>query len=180
MKKKLKLAIPLLLVIAAFLSYYVGRDPAYSYDDIMHHPAADAIEKWSGYGVMTGSNGEFKPDIGLTRGSMCTAICRVVELREEAENIYEDVDGEAWYASPMLRCVAAGILDGSGTLLQPDSIVSRGEAMSMFEAAFGMPEEDSRSVLEAYGAADMEAQITRAEVALVLDAAQSAGHISME
>ena len=180
MGKKLKLAIPFLLVIAAFLSYYIGRNPAYSYDDIMQHPAADAIEKWSGYGVMTGSNGEFQPDKGLTRGAMCTAICRVVDPGAEAENTYTDVETGAWYASPMLKCAAAGILDGSGSELLPDSMVNRQEALVMFAVAFGIPEEESQEVLTAYGSEDMEAQITRAEVALLLDAAQNAGYISME
>lgn len=208
MKKAWKIAAPFLVIAAAFIVYYAGIGTQYMYSDIRDHEDRVLIEKWSGYRVISGSGGAFRPDDSITRAELCTVISRVVELGDEAENRFTDVDGDAWYASALLRCVAAGILVPEGTEAGPGEAVTRQDAFAMFARAFGLSAGGSTEMLSAYREADkvtaanapyvealLEAgmvqertpgclnptwEITRAEVVQVLDKAQAAGYIVME
>ena len=102
MKRALKVILPFVLIAAAFVVYHSSLRTPELYGDTRGHWAEAKIEKWSGYGVITGSEGAFRPADGVTRAEMCTIISRVAELPDAAEDIYSDVEGE-WYADVMLR-----------------------------------------------------------------------------
>src|SRR5699024_5772311 len=59
-------------------------------------------------------------------------------LTKKAENRYDDLDGSEWYADAVLRCTAAGILEGDGRNVNATAPVTRQEAMTMFARAMGM------------------------------------------
>ena len=65
MKRK---AFSLILALAMAVSLFtVGASAAsLSYSDTAGHWAESAIERWSGYGIVQGSNGRFDPNGRLT------------------------------------------------------------------------------------------------------------------
>jgi hypothetical protein len=54
-----------------------------TYSDISGHWASEAINKWSGYGVISGNQGIFRPNASITRGEMACipivdSLCRLI------------------------------------------------------------------------------------------------------
>ena len=70
-------------------------------------------------GVIEGSNGQFNPDAPITRAEMAAVIARLLGLTETAENTFTDVEAGAWYAQAILQCAAAGIIQGSNGMANP-------------------------------------------------------------
>lgn len=151
MKKLLQIAAPFILILAAFVSYYVSADSRMAFSDIAGHWAAEEIEKWSSRGVINGSDGKFRPDDSLSLAELATVYTRILPLDTVAENTFEDVSGEDWFAEPVLKCVAAGIIDAGGSSgLRPREPVTRAEAYMMLVRAFGIEPAQGGSLLSAY------------------------------
>lgn len=156
MKKILKIAAPFVLILAAFASYYVSADSRLAFSDIAGHWAAEEIEKWSARGVINGSEGEFRPDEGLSLAEMAVIYTRVIPLGEPAENTFEDLPGGAWYTEAILRCVGAGIIDaavpdGEGKAeMEPERAVTRAEAFMSLVRAFDIRPAGEEALLGAY------------------------------
>lgn len=151
MKRILKIAAPFLLILAAFASYYVSADSRMAFSDIAGHWAAQEIEKWSGRGVINGSEGRFRPDDSLSLAELATIYTRILPLEAQAENTFEDVAAEDWYAGPVLKCAAAGIIDGEGkTELGAREPVTRREAFMMLVRAFDIQPAGEEALLGGY------------------------------
>lgn len=151
MKKILKMAAPFILIIAAFASYYVSADSRMMYSDIAGSWAAQEIEKWSSRGVINGSEGRFRPDESLSLAELATIYTRIMPLGGPAENTFEDIPDGEWFAEPILRCVGAGIIDGSGkTELGPREPVTRAEAFMMLARAFDIQPAEGTALLSGY------------------------------
>lgn len=206
MKKILKLAVPFILIIAAFASYYVSADSKLMYSDIAGHWAVTQIEKWSRMGVISGGEGKFRPDDGLTLAEFATILTRVMPLEGAAKNTFTDVSDDDWYAEAVLKCVAAGIIDVEGkTELEPKQPLTRTQAFMMLARAFDIAPvyddqllkgyndakrltEEEKPYFEAMLELDLisggnavqlypQDDITRAEVVDALDRLQNAGYI---
>ncbi|MDO4531804.1 MAG: S-layer homology domain-containing protein, partial [Bacillota bacterium] len=135
---KRKKAIAWLLSASMLLS--VGTPVAWaapqSFGDIEGHWAQAAIERWSGYDVVSGDSGMFRPNESLTRGQMATILSNLLGLtKESAKNPFGDVAADAWYYSAVLRCYEAGILSGDGQNANPNGVLTRQEAMAMIARA---------------------------------------------
>lgn len=151
MKKLLKIAAPFILILAAFASYYVSADSRMAFSDIAGHWAAEEIEKWSSRGVINGSEGKFRPDDSLSLAELATIYTRIMPLEAEAENTFEDIPDEEWFAGAILRCVHAGIIDAAGkTELGPREPVTRAEAFMMLVRAFDIQPAQGDTLLRAY------------------------------
>lgn len=201
MKRILKVLLPFAVIAAAFIVYNAGLASESEYHDTTGHFAEKEIEKWSQYGVISGSNGAFRPDDGVTRAEMCTIISRIVTLPEAAENEFSDIEDGKWFADTMLKCVAAGIISGENGLLRPDEKLSRSDGFGMLLRALGADNvqsselwydtlEDKFGDLEQYemysgrrdiisGSYDMSGELTRAELVLMLEVCQSKGYMDM-
>ena len=155
MKKFWKLAVPLLLLAAMFAVYRVSPDSRLMYSDIAGHWAREEILTWSQRGVMSGTDGKFRPDAGVTRAELATVLTRVLPLEDAAENTFTDVEEDAWYTEAVLRCVAAGILDGGGTELAPKAYLSREEGFLMIARAIGLEPAEELSLLGGYNDAKL-------------------------
>ena len=136
---QLKRTLTLLLTLAltlGLLSAPAAADEGYR--DTHGHWAEAAIDRWSGYGVVEGSGGAFKPDAGMTRGELAKTLSCLLGLTEAtAENPFSDVPATEWYAPYMLRCHAAGILLGAGGKGKPNAPVSREEALTLIAPSDG-------------------------------------------
>lgn len=106
------------------------------FSDTQGHWAEAAIHRWSGYGVVQGYGDTFQPDASVTRAQMATILANVLGLTETNGNPFNDVADGAWYAPGILRCYAAGVMQGDNSgNANPDRLITRQEAMVMLGRA---------------------------------------------
>lgn len=117
-----------------------GTTAAPRFNDTQGHWAEEIIDRWGGYGVVQGDqNGSFNPDQPITRGSMATVMVNLLGLSEKpAENPYGDLNGSEWYADAVLKCTAAGVMQGDGSNCNAGANITRQEATVMFARALGV------------------------------------------
>ena len=131
--------------VAAALVASMATVPALAADfkDTDNHWAKDAINRWSDYGVVKGSNGEFRPDSAMTRAEFAQVIANLLHLPDASSSVsFNDVADTDWFASAIKSCAAAGILKGDGTNANPTAAITREEAMVMLGRALGVAEEN--------------------------------------
>ena len=140
--------------MAIAITYSISTAPAQAseapqFSDVDGHWGEEAIVRWADYGVIEGSNGQFNPDAPITRAEMAAAIARLLGLTETAENTFTDVETGAWYAQAILRCAAAGIIQGSNGMANPNGTLTRQEAAVMLGRALGIqPDEGDVAFLD--------------------------------
>ena len=138
MKRK---ALSLILAFAMAVSLFtVGASAAEpTYGDTAGHWAEASIERWSGYGIIQGSNGKFDPDGQLTCAQLATILARLLKLPAAKDAGFIDNPADAWYYDAINRCAAAGILKGNlnGTVT-PNAPITRERAMVMLGRALGI------------------------------------------
>ncbi|WP_294553742.1 S-layer homology domain-containing protein [uncultured Pseudoflavonifractor sp.] len=104
--------------------------------------ASESIDRWGAAGVVSGDeNGNFNPTATLTRAELAQIFVNMFGLTEKAPNVYADLRGDEWYADAILKCTAAGIMQGDGVSANPLSVISRQETMVMFGRAMGVTPE---------------------------------------
>lgn len=138
MKRK---ALSLILAFAMAVSLFtVGASAAEpTYGDTAGHWAEASIERWSGYGIIQGSNGKFDPDGQLTCAQLATILARLLKLPAAKDAGFIDNPADAWYYDAINRCAAAGILKGNGDgTVTPNASISRERAMVMLGRALGI------------------------------------------
>ena len=138
MKRK---ALSLILAFAMAVSLLtVGASAAEpTYGDTAGHWAEASIERWSGYGIIQGSNGKFDPDGQLTCAQLATILARLLKLPAAKDAGFIDNPADAWYYDAINRCAAAGILKGNGDgTVTPNASITRERAMVMLGRALGI------------------------------------------
>lgn len=138
MKRK---ALSLILAFAMAVSLFtVGASAAEpTYGDTAGHWAEASIERWSGYGIIQGSNGKFDPDGQLTCAQLATILARLLKLPAAKDAGFIDNPADAWYYDAINRCAAAGILKGNGDgIVTPNASITRERAMVMLGRALGI------------------------------------------
>lgn len=180
MKKILTLTLALLMTHSVAL--------AAGYKDTEGHWAREEIDRWSQYGILQGYDSErFGPDDPISRGQMAAIVDRILSYTLESDNPFPDVDASAYYAGPIGKAAAHGVLQGYGDgTMRPDNNITQEEAIVMLNRAFSVGTQDSAGDYasasdwakpEVYGMADalpgIEFQpvrpITRAETVKILD-----------
>lgn len=129
--------------VAAALVASMATVPALAanFKDTDNHWAKDAINRWSDYGVVKGSNGEFRPDSAMTRAEFAQVLANLLHLPDASSSVsFDDVADTDWFASAIKSCAAAGILKGDGTNANPTAAITREEAMVMLGRALGVAE----------------------------------------
>ncbi|WP_238322988.1 S-layer homology domain-containing protein [Gorillibacterium massiliense] len=116
---------------------------AQSFRDAKGHWAQAAIEKWSDYGVVNGSNGTFKPNADITRAEFAAMLNNTMKYIEKGENPFSDLKSNDWYADAILKLHAAGVLNGSDGKASPVGQLTRQEAAVMIAHAFHMDDTSS-------------------------------------
>ena len=105
---------------------------AASFTDTVGHVAEEAISLFADLKILEGDgNGHFFPDQSITRGDLCTILNRVFTYTESVPNTFPDLDESMWYAEPMLKLCAAGIVQGDGTGIRPLDTIRWDEALVM-------------------------------------------------
>ena len=139
MKRKLlsivlALCLTLTLTLLPTMSVAAG-----SYADTNGHWAESSIERWSAYGIIQGSNGQFDPNGQLTCAQLATILAKLLKLPAAKDAGFTDNTADAWYYDAINRCAAAGILNGNGDgTVTPEAPISRERAMVMLGRALGI------------------------------------------
>ena len=169
MKRK---ALSLILAFAMAVSLFtVGASAAEpTYGDTAGHWAEASIERWSGYGIIQGSNGKFDPDGQLTCAQLATILARLLKLPAAKDAGFIDNPADAWYYDAINRCAAAGILKGNGDgTVTPNASITRERAMVMLARALGI-EPLSRPDLSRYADAAHVSHYAQGYLAALIEA----------
>lgn len=147
MKKRfLAAALALAMLLMMVPSAFAASD---GFDDVPGHWAEDAINRWSGYGVVNGvGDNQFAPNGTLTRAQAAQVFANLLDLEVQADiSRYTDVPEGSWYHTAIAQCVAAGILTGTGgSAMDPQSPVTREELFVMFARALNIRPQSSSDV----------------------------------
>ena len=113
MKRKILSLILVFAMTVSLLTVGTGAvEPTYG--DTAGHWAESSIERWSGHGIIQGSNGEFDPNGQLTCAQLATILAKLLKLPAAKDAGFTDNTADAWYYDAINRCAAAGILNGNG------------------------------------------------------------------
>lgn len=138
MKRKI---LSLILVFAMTVSLFTVGTGAVepTYGDTAGHWAESSIERWSGHGIIQGSNGLFDPNGQLTCAQLATILAKLLKLPVAKDAGFTDNTADAWYYDAINRCAAAGILNGNGDgTVTPEAPITRERAMVMLARALGI------------------------------------------
>lgn len=136
-RKALSLILAFAMAVSLFTLGASAAEPTYG--DTAGHWAEASIERWSGYGIIQGSNGKFDPDGQLTCAQLATILARLLKLPAAKDAGFIDNPADAWYYDAINRCAAAGILKGNGDgTVTPNASITRERAMVMLGRALGI------------------------------------------
>ena len=138
MKRKILSLILVFAMTVSLLTVGTGAvEPTYG--DTAGHWAESSIERWSAYGIIQGSNGQFDPNGQLTCAQLATILAKLLKLPAAKDAGFTDNTADAWYYDAINRCAAAGILNGNGDgTVTPEAPISRERAMVMLGRALGI------------------------------------------
>lgn len=138
MKRKILSLILVFAMTVSLLTVGTGAvEPTYG--DTAGHWAESSIERWSGHGIIQGSNGLFDPNGQLTCAQLATILAKLLKLPAAKDAGFTDNTADAWYYDAVNRCAAAGILNGNGDgTVTPDAPISRERAIVMLGRALGI------------------------------------------
>lgn len=138
MKRKILSLILVFAMTVSLLTVGTGAvEPTYG--DTAGHWAESSIERWSAYGIIQGSNGQFDPNGQLTCAQLATILAKLLKLPAAKDAGFSDNKADAWYYDAINRCAAAGILNGNGDgTVTPEAPITRERAMVMLARALGI------------------------------------------
>ena len=138
MKRKFLSLILVFAMTVSLLTVGTGAvEPTYG--DTAGHWAESSIERWSGHGIIQGSNGLFDPNGQLTCAQLATILAKLLKLPAAKDAGFTDNTADAWYFDAINRCAAAGILNGNGDgTVTPEAPITRERAMVMLARALGI------------------------------------------
>ena len=138
MKRKILSLILVFAMTVSLLTVGTGAvEPTYG--DTAGHWAESSIERWSGHGIVQGSNGLFDPNGQLTCAQLATILAKLLKLPAAKDAGFTDNTADAWYYDAINRCAAAGILNGNGDgTVTPEAPITRERAMVMLARALGI------------------------------------------
>ncbi len=109
-----------------------------TFTDVTGHWGAAAIEKWSGYSIINGYEGKFRPDDSITRGEMAVILDNMMDYQVAADNTFTDLAKGQFYTEAVLKANAAGIIKGDSGLVRPTDKITKEEAAVMLGRAFAV------------------------------------------
>ncbi|MFI3174122.1 MAG: S-layer homology domain-containing protein [Bacillota bacterium] len=128
----------LLMTIGAVATTAVGvmanTGSITEFTDTKTHWANSSITRFADEEIVSGHQGEFRPDSTITRGEIATILDRIMQYQVVSENTFDDLD-EAFYKEPLLKANASNIILGNGTSINPLGNATREEAVTILARA---------------------------------------------
>lgn len=139
MRKRFCAIILAVAMVMTMIPVAVAASPS-SYDDISGHWAESSIDRWSGYGVVTAPGRTVRPGPHPDPGGGRQIFANLLGLTAAASlGQYVDVAVGSWYYDAIAKCVAAGILTGTGgATMSPETVISRQELFVMYARALSI------------------------------------------
>lgn len=174
--KKL-LAILIVLVMTLSTTAFAA-----DFADVDGHWAEAAIGNAADNNLITGSAGYFFPDNNMTRAEMATIVVRAFGATADADiSEFTDVATDAWYYSSVSKAVAMGAFNGADGKFNPENSITRQEAFVVLSRVFGLAinETVDVSVLDEFSDANKVADWAKADVAAIISAGYVGGSNGM-
>ena len=166
MKRKLLSVLLALCMLLALMATPIAA----AYQDTEGHWAESSIERWTGHGIVQGTENGFDPDGELTCAQLAAILARLLKLPEAPDAGFSDNPAEAWYYDSVNRCAAAGILLGNGDgTVTPNAPITRERAIVMLSRALGIEPVENPD-LSAFEDADAVADYAQGYVAALVAA----------
>lgn len=166
MKRKILSVLLALCMLLALMATPIAA----AYQDTEGHWAESSIERWTGHGIVQGTENGFDPDGELTCAQLAAILARLLKLPEAPDAGFSDNPAEAWYFDSVNRCAAAGILLGNGDgTVTPNAPITRERAIVMLSRALGI-EPIENPDLSAFEDADAVADYAQGYVAALVAA----------
>jgi len=127
----LSICLALIISVPAFAASASAR-----MQDTQGHWAQQAIDKWNDYGVISGFNGNFRPNEPITRAEFAILVNNINKYVVTGPNTFSDLDPAQWYADALLKLQAAGVMNGSDGKALPERPITRQEAAVIINKAF--------------------------------------------
>ncbi len=129
--KFFKKAVIIAVILAAAFACVLSALGA-TYGDTSGHWAESHIEKCTKYNIVNGDEGNFYPELYITRAELATMIDRLMGYADCAVNDFDDLEADKWYTESILHLANAGVMLGNGLgSIRPEAKVTREEAVSM-------------------------------------------------
>lgn len=153
-KKLLSILLVLALIIPGTIFGVNIPKPQKGKDDIIFrdikgHWNQEKINEWKDYKIIEGNGkGQFMPDTFIKRGDLAIMIDRMIGYDLGAVNVYSDLPNNAYYASALLKLVAAEVIDGgTKNLLRPEDFATREEVAEIIAKAFHLLDDSKTKAL---------------------------------
>lgn len=140
MKRRISAAVLTLCLLMSLMPSVAFAAPNGTFDDVDGHWGQAAVERWASYGVVNGDGtGNFNPDNQMTRAEFATMLANMLGYKTKATNTFADVNDSDWFADAILKLAAAGVIQGSNGMANPNAPITRQEAAVMMCRAFNIP-----------------------------------------
>jgi hypothetical protein len=140
-------------------SMYAVLEVTKQYDDVAaEYWAHDIIAELAGKQIVQGTTAAtFEPGRSISRAEFAALLVRVLKLKGQTENVFNDVAAGAWYADEVSAAYEAGIINGrSGLMFDPEAPITRQEMAVMLMKAYSVKTGSSAAPGEAVPFADFD------------------------
>lgn len=140
------------LLIAGVMTFAIGTSAFAAFPDMPAGEDGAILQRAVDNGLITGfEDGTVQPNKPITRAQMATIMSRAMNASELADlSKFTDVETDDWFYDAMSKAVAMEAFKGDDkSRLNPNSSISRQEAMIVLSRIFDMPQADA-SVLNAF------------------------------
>jgi len=113
-------------------------------EELSGHWGENEIATLINFGIVKGSDGKLNLKSTVTRAELLALIVRALGLQEkEYGNEFADVQAGDWYAGVIATAKAAGLVDGDGEMVMPDSPVTREQMAKFLVCAYEIKNSDT-------------------------------------
>ncbi len=107
--------------------------------------ALDSINRATQRGILSGSNGSFKPKNNVTRAEFVKMITSILglDINSNKSINFEDVNDNDWFYSYVNAAYNAGIIKGDGSKFNPNDSITREQMASMIVRALNLEDLES-------------------------------------
>ncbi len=150
--------------------------------DVDGHWATAAIENAAENGLITGSNGLFRPNDKMTRAEMATIMVRACGATADADiSEFTDVSTDDWFYSSVSKAVAMGAFNGSDGKFNPENSITRQEAFVVLSRVFGLAtnEKIDASILNQFSDGGQVADWAKNDIAAIISSGYVGGSNGM-
>jgi len=98
--------------------------------------ASKAIDYLFEQGIISGvKHGYYNPNASISKGDFTLMLCRAFHLSADSKGNFSDVDANSYYSNAISTAKALGIAKGSNGKFNPNSALSRQDAMVLISRA---------------------------------------------